>query len=63
VLASDGVWRNATWRLGANGTLVLAAPAPAGATAVATAYGYGNWPVDVLYNGAGLPALPWQRWL
>ena len=63
VLGSDGAWRNATWSLGANGTLVLAAPAPAGVTAVATAYAFGNWPVSVVANGAGLPAMPWRRWI
>ena len=63
VLASDGVWRNATWRIGANGTFVLAAPAPAGATAVATQYAFGNWPVNLIANSVGLPGMPWRRWL
>jgi hypothetical protein len=63
LLGSDGAWRNATWRLGANDTLVLAAPAPPGVAAVASAYAYGNWPVNLIANGAGLPGMPWRRWL
>ena len=70
VLGSDGVWRNASsWELGGssgsgNSTLLLCASgAPAGVVPVASQYAFGNWPVNVLYNDEGLPAMPWRRWL
>ena len=63
LLGSDGVWRNATWSIEGNSTLLLAAPAPPGVTAAASMYAFGNWPVNVIANGAGLPGLPWRRWL
>ena len=73
VLGSDGAWRNATsWGLGGSGgggasgnsTLLLcAAGAPPGVVPVASMYAWGNWPVNVLYNDEGLPAMPWRRWL
>jgi sialate O-acetylesterase len=68
VLGSDGAWRNATWALGAGAdsvSLVLCAAggAPSGVVPVATQFGFGNWPVNVLYNDEGLPAMPWRRWL
>ncbi len=68
LLGSDGAWRNASsWEVGgsgANSTLLLCAEgAPPGVAPVASAYAWGNWPVNVLFNDEGLPALPWQRWL
>ena len=63
VLGSDGTWRNASWEL-SNATFVLCAGgAPPGVVPVASSYAFGNWPVNVLYNDQGLPAMPWRRWL
>ncbi len=71
VLGSDGLWRNASaWALeGGSGSygssvFVLSAEgAPAGVVPIATQYAFGNWPVNVLFNDQGLPAMPWRRWL
>ena len=64
VLGSDGAWLTASWALGANATLVLTAQGAApGVVPVATSYAFGNWPVNVLFNDQGLPAMPWRRWL
>lgn len=63
VLGSDGLWRNASWEL-SNATFTLCAGgANIGIKAMASSYGFGNWPVNVLYNDQGLPAMPWRRWL
>lgn len=62
ILGSDGRWYNASYTL-LDGNFTLSADAPGGVYAVATSYAYGNWPVNVLYNSAGQPAMPWKRWL
>jgi sialate O-acetylesterase len=55
-----GVMLNATAAVGADGTtLVLTAVTTSdGQQPVAVSYAYSTWPVTPLYNGAGLPAIP-----
>ena len=63
ILGSDGFWRNASWALNGANFSLTAQGAADGVVAVATSYAYGNWPINVLYNSAGLPAMPWKKYL
>ena len=61
VQLNDGVWRNATAAVAADGAhLLLTVSAPGtGYTVNATRGAFSPYPVAVLYSGDGLPALPW----
>jgi sialate O-acetylesterase len=61
IATSDGVWRNATASVSADGSAVVLSVGDldASLTAVATRNGYADWPVVNVYNGAGLPLVPW----
>lgn len=61
IAGSDGVWRDATGALTADGArLVLSAAAPAGVTAVAVASGWSLWPISLLYGSNGVVAYPFN---
>jgi len=61
VQTSDGAWHNASASVSADGGAVVLSVGglDASLTAVATSNGYADWPVVSVYNGAGLPLVPW----
>jgi hypothetical protein len=71
IQASSGAWLNASSVQVEEGgqTLLLSVQAPAAAAGsaplkpVASRNGWSAWPVVILYDAAGLPALPWEQQL
>jgi sialate O-acetylesterase len=55
--SSDGKWTNATVTLGSS-SVTLTASLPSGVTVTGVRYAWANYPVAIIYNKEGLPALP-----
>ena len=59
--APTGEWVNATAAIGSdNQSVVVSAEFTLTAAPTGVRYGYADWPVLNLYNGAGLPAIPFD---
>jgi len=54
---SDGKWTNATVTI-SGGSILVSTTLLAGTTVTGVCYAFANYPVATLYNGDGLPALP-----
>lgn len=64
IQTTDGLWYNATAAVtpDGNGLILTAGPiAQAGMLVKSTAGMFSPWPVVTIYNGAGLPSLPWME--
>jgi len=57
---SDGKFYNGTARLRNRAEVLITANVPRGSQVVASQFGWSAWPVCSLYDGHGLPALPWN---